>query len=139
MVDTESGPIGGSPVPGGARTGPTPDAALPLEIPVADAARLLREGRVGVGGVFLLDCRTADEHAVARIDGAVLIPMQELPDRVGELEAARQATVIVHCHHGMRSLKVTRWLRGQGFGRACSMQGGIEAWSLEIDPAVPRY
>jgi rhodanese-related sulfurtransferase len=69
----------------------------------------------------------------------MLVPMQELPERLAELEAFRPATVVVHCHHGMRSLKVARWLRDRGFSRAVSMRGGIEAWSLEIDPAVPRY
>lgn len=126
--------------PAGADQGPAhAGAELAVEIPAAEAARLLRQPPAAAGHLLLLDCRTPEEHATARIAGSVLIPMQELPDRIGELEAARQATIIVHCHHGMRSLKVARWLRGQGFSRACSMQGGIEAWSIEIDPAVPRY
>jgi rhodanese-related sulfurtransferase len=88
---------------------------------------------------LLLDCRTAEEHSVARIAGAVLIPMQELPGRLAEIEAWRGKPIVVHCHHGMRSLKVARWLREQGFARAQSMLGGIDAWSTEIDPSVPRY
>jgi adenylyltransferase/sulfurtransferase len=117
---------------------PDTDASPPLEIPAADVARLLRQP-TAFGSPLLLDCRTPEEHATARIAGALLIPMQDLPDRLAELEAFRQATVVVHCHHGMRSLKVARWLRDQGFSRAVSMQGGIEAWSMEIDPSVPRY
>lgn len=108
---------------------------LPLEISVADAATALR----GPAPPLLLDCRTPDEHQTARITGAVLIPMQELPDRIGELVGREQERIIVHCHHGMRSLRVTNWLRGRGFAAAQSMAGGIDAWSAEIDPAVPKY
>lgn len=109
----------------------------PLELSAADAARMLRDPPPS--GVFLLDCRTPEEHAGARIAGAVLIPMQELPDRLAELEPHRGRAIIVHCHHGMRSLRVTRWLRERGFPQVQSMAGGIEAWSTDVDPAVPRY
>jgi len=88
---------------------------------------------------LLLDCRTPEEHATARISGAVLIPMQELSARVDELAAWRDKPIIVHCHHGVRSLRVAQWLRERGFSGARSMRGGIEAWSVEIDPSVPRY
>jgi rhodanese-related sulfurtransferase len=111
-------------------------ADLPFEISVADAADVLRDP---AAPPLLLDCRTADEHQTASIAGSVLIPMQELPERVGELEAHRDRPVIVHCHHGMRSLRVTKWLRDQGFPQAQSMAGGIDAWSDQIDPAVPKY
>lgn len=114
-------------------------ADLPLEITVNDAAAALR----GAAAPLLLDCRTAEEHQTARIDGAVLIPMQELSERLGELAAClagdQARPVIVHCHHGMRSLRVATWLRNQGYPRAQSMQGGIDAWSDQIDPSVPKY
>jgi rhodanese-related sulfurtransferase len=55
------------------------------------------------------------------------------------LAAHRDRRIVVHCHHGGRSLRVANWLRGQGFEQAQSMAGGIDAWSTEIDPAVPRY
>jgi rhodanese-related sulfurtransferase len=90
-------------------------------------------------GVLLIDCRTAEEHAIARINGSVLIPMQEIAERLAELEPWRDKPIIVHCHHGVRSLRVTHWLREKGFPLAQSMTGGIEAWSLEVDPSVPRY
>jgi len=109
---------------------------LPHELSVTEAAARLADP---AAAPLLLDCRTPDEHAVARIAGAVLIPMQELPDRVAELDAHRDRPIIVHCHHGMRSLRVTRWLRERGFPAAQSMAGGIDAWSTEIDPAVPKY
>lgn len=113
------------------------DAPVPLEIDVHTAAAVIAEK--GGPRPFLLDCRTAEESTLARIDGAVLIPMQEIPQRVGEIESHRDRLLIVHCHHGMRSLRVAGWLREQGFSRATSMAGGIEAWSIAIDPRVPRY
>jgi rhodanese-related sulfurtransferase len=95
--------------------------------------------RAGGESFLLLDCREPDEQAIARIGGAVLIPMRTIPERLAELEPHRTARIVVHCHHGVRSLRVTRFLRERGFARAQSMTGGIEAWSLEIDPATPRY
>lgn len=91
------------------------------------------------GTCLLLDCRTPEEHATARIAGARLIPMQELAARVAEIEAWRDRPVVVHCHHGVRSLRVVHWLRERGFSRARSMRGGIDAWAAEVDPSVPRY
>jgi len=111
-------------------------ADLPLEISVADTAAALQSSDPRP---LLLDCRTPEEHATAKIAGAVLIPMQDLPERVGELAAHRPLPVIVHCHHGMRSLRVAKWLREQGFTQAQSMRGGIDAWSQEIDSSVPTY
>lgn len=88
---------------------------------------------------LLLDCREPDEHAIARIEGARLIPMREIPERLSELEPWREKPIVVHCHHGVRSLRVVQWLRQQGFEKAQSMRGGIDSWSLEVDPSVPRY
>jgi rhodanese-related sulfurtransferase len=112
-------------------------AAPPLEVSAAEAKRLLWEAHPGE--MLLLDCRTPDEHATARIAGSLLVPMQELPERVGELDAWKTKPIIVHCHHGVRSLRVTHWLRDRGFAAVSSMQGGIDAWSTEVDPNVPRY
>ena len=88
---------------------------------------------------LLIDCRTPEEHAICRIEAARLIPMQDLPERLPEIEAWRDKPIIVHCHHGVRSLRVAHWLREKGFLLAQSMQGGIDAWSAEVDPSVPRY
>jgi rhodanese-related sulfurtransferase len=109
-----------------------------LEISVSDAAACLRRTPPSEA-LLLLDCRTPEEHATARLTGSRLIPMQELPERVAEISAWREKPIIVHCHHGMRSLRVAKWLREQGFSSARSMQGGIDAWSTEVDPTVPRY
>lgn len=117
---------------------------IPIEISVTVAHDLLatnaaREDEKALLAPLLLDCRTPEEHVTARIEGAVLIPMQELPSRLGEIAAWRDGRIIVHCHHGMRSLRVARWLREQGFAGAQSMAGGIDAWSESIDPTIPRY
>jgi adenylyltransferase/sulfurtransferase len=111
---------------------------------VADLAweidcRTVHETRNVGGELLLVDCREPDEHAVARIAGALLLPMSQLAGRVDELEAYRDTPIVVHCHHGGRSLRVAAWLRERGFARAQSMAGGIDRWSLEIDPTVPRY
>lgn len=107
---------------------------LPLEIDCASTQRAL-----GHASCLLLDCREQDEYGVARIDGATLLPMSEIQARLAELEPHRDAHLIVHCHHGMRSLQVAHWLRSQGFAKAQSMCGGIDTWSQLIDPGVPRY
>ena len=109
----------------------------PLELSASDASRILRDPPPT--GVFLLDCRTPEEHATARIAGAVLIPMQELPDRLAELEPHRSQAIIVHCHHGMRSLRVALFLQERGFGTVINLDGGVDAWAREVDPRFPTY
>jgi rhodanese-related sulfurtransferase len=106
-----------------------------LDVSVGEANGLLRER----DDVVLLDCRTPQEVAQASIDEAVVIPMQEIVERVDELKQYRDATVLVICHAGVRSRVVASWLRKQGFAAARSVAGGIDQWSIEIDPTVPRY
>jgi rhodanese-related sulfurtransferase len=116
-------------------SGPPDPEALPLELDV-QAVQALR----AAGEAFLfLDCREPDEHAAARIPGTLHLPMAEIPERLDVLMAYRDRRIVVHCHHGGRSLRVTRFLRQQGFAGAQNMAGGIDAWSLEIDPTTPRY
>lgn len=85
----------------------------------------------------LLDCREPDERLICRIDGAMHIPMGEIPARLSELD--RESDLVVYCHHGMRSMNVALYLRKLGFPRVRSMAGGIDAWAEEIDPGMPRY
>jgi rhodanese-related sulfurtransferase len=88
----------------------------------------------------LVDVREPHEERVAAINGATLIPMRTVPANLQKIEGmADDAAVIVFCHHGMRSLQVVNWLREQGVSNCQSMAGGIDRWSLEIHPAVPRY
>lgn len=88
---------------------------------------------------FLLDVRGADERETAKIEGAHWIPLDELEARIGELIPVKDAPLVVHCHHGGRSEKAVRLLLERGFTRAENLDGGIEAWSLTVDPSVPRY
>jgi rhodanese-related sulfurtransferase len=85
----------------------------------------------------LLDVREPWEHERARIEGAALIPMREVPARVEEIEPGRDVVAI--CHHGGRSMQVAMFLEKQGFKRMHNLVGGIDAWSRTIDPAVPLY
>jgi adenylyltransferase/sulfurtransferase len=110
-------------------------AELPLEVDCQTVKSRLDRG----DDFLLLDCREPGEHATAHIPQARLLPMQELPGRLDELAPYRDKEIVVHCHHGGRSLRVTHWLREQGFSRVQSLAGGIDQWSLAIDPSVPRY
>jgi rhodanese-related sulfurtransferase len=104
-----------------------------LEITPADTKLRLDRGEK----LLLVDVREPWEFKICRIEGAKLIPMGSIPANLQALDTGDE--VICYCHHGMRSLDVAAWLRGQGVERAKSLVGGIERWSLEIDPRVPRY
>jgi len=96
------------------------------------------KNRLEHGEKFLLiDVREPWEHAQCRIEGATLIPMGSIPANLQKLDTDDE--VICYCHHGMRSLDVANWLRHQGVKSAKSLAGGIDRWSVEIDPKVPRY
>jgi rhodanese-related sulfurtransferase len=111
------------------------DTALPYEISPADARQYLDAGKAA-----LLDVREPAEHALTRIEGGALIPMNTVPSRLQEIESlAAERLLVVYCHHGVRSLNVVHWLRQQGVANCVSMSGGIEDWSLSVDPSVARY
>ncbi len=101
--------------------------------------RQVRAWREAGEAVVLLDVRMPQEVAAAAVEGATLVPMGEVPARLPELEEYAEQRVVVMCHHGQRSMQVTAFLRQQGFEDVRSMAGGIDAWSLGVDPAVPRY
>ncbi|MCX7962997.1 MAG: molybdopterin-synthase adenylyltransferase MoeB [Candidatus Sumerlaea chitinivorans] len=94
------------------------------EITVDELAERLREG----GDFVLVDCRNPEEHAQARIDGAMLIPLGTLPERLSELESYRDKTVIVHCAKGGRSARACQILKQAGFARPINVRGGISEW-----------
>jgi rhodanese-related sulfurtransferase len=109
---------------------------MDFEIAPAEVKRRLDAG----DKLHLIDVREPNEFAMARIEGSELIPMRQVPGELQALEArADEAPLIVFCHHGVRSLNVVNWLRQQGVEACQSMAGGIDAWSLGIDPSVPRY
>jgi rhodanese-related sulfurtransferase len=85
----------------------------------------------------LLDVREPWEYDTARIAGAQLVPMREVPARIAEIDAGREVVAI--CHHGGRSLQVAIFLEKQGFKRVHNLKGGIDAWSRTVDPSVPTY
>jgi rhodanese-related sulfurtransferase len=112
---------------------------LPIEIDVASVKQLLDEQANAAGDFLLIDCRETNEFEFCNIAGAKLIPMNETPNRLGELEPHRNSRIVVHCHHGGRSFQVVQYLRSQGFDKAQNMTGGIDVWSQQIDTEIPRY
>lgn len=104
-----------------------------LDVPPQEVKELLTNGSKPV----LLDVREQWEYDFNRIEGAVHIPLGELGQRVQELD--HDAEIIVYCHMGVRSLKAAKFLKQQGMERVKNLAGGIEAWSIQVDSAVPRY
>lgn len=100
--------------------------------PTALAARL-KNGDTPV----LLDVREQWEFDTAALPGATLMPLGALQQRVGELD--KEADYVVYCHHGGRSAMAAQFLRSQGFATVANLEGGIEEWSVQVDPSVPRY
>jgi len=109
---------------------------LPLEITAKDVKARMDAGEP----VQLLDVREPFEHQIAHIGNSDLIPMNSVPASLQAIEGkADESLLVVFCHHGMRSLSVVNWLRQQGIESCVSMSGGIDRWSIDVDPSVPRY
>jgi rhodanese-related sulfurtransferase len=87
----------------------------------------------------LIDVREADEWEVARIDGAELLPLSQWPAIIQSKLTDPDEPLLILCHHGGRSARATDFLVRQGFSDVTNVAGGIDAWSCEIDPAIPRY
>ncbi len=109
------------------------DGEIPFEIQVEDLKAWLDEGRE----VSMLDVREPYEYEICHIQGSRLLPMGEIAERWSELPDDQP--VVALCHHGPRSGRVVAFLRHQGLNQATNLAGGIDAWSLRIDPSVPRY
>jgi rhodanese-related sulfurtransferase len=107
--------------------------SLPSEISVAE----LRRMRAANDAFLLVDVREDDELATASLDGVLHIPMDEVGRRLSELP--KDADIVVMCHSGGRSGRVASLLRESGYPSVANLAGGIDAWSREIDPSVPRY
>lgn len=106
---------------------------IAYEIDVGDLDAMLRSG----APLTLLDVREDWETDICLIKGSVKIPLGELPDRADMLPPDQ--TLVVICHHGVRSLHATVWLRNNGFPKTTSLRGGIDAWAQQVDRAMALY
>ncbi len=97
----------------------------------------LKERRDRKETLALIDVREPWEHAIAQIEGSILIPLNDLPHRLGELDP--ETPIVLYCHHGIRSLQAAAFLKQNGFPDPKSLSGGIDLWSQTIDPSIPRY
>ena len=115
---------------------PSPD-----DYEITPAAFAIQRSDPDAPEIRLIDCREEDEFALCRIDGAELFPLSrfavDAPTRL--LQADEERPVVVYCHHGMRSMHATVFLREKGKKNVWSLSGGIDLWSQMIDPKVPRY
>ncbi len=104
--------------------------------------RELQRARAAGEAPLVIDCRTEQERAICRIEGSLHVPLHLLELKLDEVrdEVEDQARrIVVHCHHGVRSLRATAILRAAGFEQTTSLAGGIDLWSIDIEPTVPRY
>ena len=107
-----------------------------LEVTPQDVQQQLARG----GALTIIDVREPEEFALSRIEGSELVPMGSIPAQLQRLEGlADERSLMVLCHHGVRSLQVVSWLRTHGVDNCFSVAGGIDRWSLEVDRDVPRY
>ncbi|HEV7813932.1 MAG TPA: rhodanese-like domain-containing protein [Janthinobacterium sp.] len=86
---------------------------------------------------LLLDVREPWEYATCHIEGAALMPMNTIPARINDLD--EDAAIVCICHHGARSMQVAAFLERNGFGKITNLTGGIHAWALQVDSAMPKY
>lgn len=100
-----------------------------------DLAKQLANGHA----VSLIDVRQAWENQIAALPGSLLIPLNELAQRIEEIHPEAETPIVVYCHHGIRSQSAAAYLDRAGFPNVSSLTGGIDAWSCEVDPALPRY
>jgi len=107
---------------------------MDFEISASEVNNMLKRG----DEFTLLDVREPSELEKARIEGSAHIPMGDIPMRAHQ-ELNPDDHIVVLCHHGVRSLSVTTWLRQQGFEKAQSVRGGIDGWARTVDPKVPLY
>ena len=117
---------------------PARETSESIEIPQTTASAFAERRRRGES-IFLLDVREAEEREKACIEGSHWIPLGELEARIGELIPVKGQEIVVHCRSGVRSTKAARVLLERGFSKVVNLDGGIDAWSLTVDPSVPRY
>ena len=106
---------------------------LPQQLSPREVKRLLDAGQ----RIVLLDVREPEEVGLVRLESSIHIPMDEIPGRLHEIDP--DADIVVYCHHGIRSANVAAFLAQRDFTSVANLTGGIDAWSLTIDPSLPRY
>lgn len=107
-----------------------------MEISVTDLMHLLK---VHTETLQVIDCREEEEWQHCRIEGSELIPLSEFAQKTAGWDCSDKRKKIIYCHHGIRSLQATKFLRSKGFENTFSLAGGIDAWSVQINPEIPRY
>ncbi len=113
-------------------------ADTPVEISPTEVSFSLE--RAGEARDFrLIDCREEDEWQICRLPEATLVPLSRFGELAPQMFTDPKESLIIYCHHGMRSLRAAEWLRSRGFSRAQSMHGGVDAWADEVDPEMARY
>ena len=105
--------------------------------PEITAEELRQEMKAKAGDLVLIDVREPHEWDIVHIEGARRIPLNQLPERLAELDG--HAEIVTHCHHGARSMKALEILKGAGYGKVRSLAGGIDAWAERVEPGLPRY
>ena len=108
---------------------------MALEITPRDLAQQLANGH----SIYLIDVRQPWENQLAKLANCRLIPLNEFPHRVAEIPAESATMIVVYCHHGVRSMSAAEYLLRLGYFNVRSLAGGIDAWSCEVDPTLPRY
>jgi rhodanese-related sulfurtransferase len=108
---------------------------MPHEITPRELAKQIENGQ----RIRLIDVRQVWENLLAKLPNSLLIPLNELPKRATEIAPEPATLTVVYCHHGVRSLSAAEYLQRLGHVNIRSLAGGIDAWSCEVDPAVPRY
>ena len=108
---------------------------MPQQITPAELAQRLQAGEK----FLLLDVRQPWEHQTTKIDGSVLIPLDQLPAQHEAIQLEPGQKLVTYCHHGMRSFNAAAFLEQTGHGTTWSLAGGIAAWSRDVDPKVPTY
>lgn len=108
---------------------------MSLGISVQEAKLLMESG----SPLRVIDVREVDEFAICRLPGAELVPLSAFAEQYSRHLPSPEERILLYCHHGMRSMRAAEYLAQRGYCNVSSINGGIEAWSREIDPAVPRY
>ncbi len=108
---------------------------MPINLSVREFELWRQQGKP----MLLVDVRTPEEHAIAKLPDSFLVPLQELASDIDKIQPPQDADLVIYCHHGVRSWHAAMYLEQAGFERVHSLAGGIDAYSQSVDPSVPRY